>query len=243
MECFYNLLRQPLRCRMSGDCKPEQLSSAVAHDQKRKQALEWHGWNHAELDRRDRVRMVSQERRARGRTVMMKGAALWVGGQRYVYVADFEHVTQEGRDVSIKVWESTCATCGQLFRTNATITQAALRRLNRRCLNCLAAGVAVTRRRAPKQSATPEDIALLRILADKPTASRDDLIPALHWRTTNPQRKVADTLRRFLNGGLIVRKHNGFELTHQGKRTIAAGEETANRCLRRSWARRVGALP
>ena len=83
------------------------------------------------------------------------------------------------------------------------------------------------RRRAPKPSATPEDIALLRILADNPTASRDDLIAALHRRTTNPQRKVTDTLRRFLNGGLIVRKHNGFELTDKGKGTIAAGEEKA----------------
>jgi hypothetical protein len=110
--------------------------------------------------------------------MMQKGAALWVGGQRYVYVADYEHVTKYGRDVSIKVWESKCATCGQLFRTNATITQATLRRLNRRCLNCLAPGVAVKRRCAPKQSATPEDIALLRILADNPTASRDDLIGA-----------------------------------------------------------------
>jgi hypothetical protein len=34
-------------------------------------------------------------------------------------------------------------------------------------------------------------------------------------------------LRRFLNGGLIVRKHNGFELTDKGKGTIAAGEEKA----------------
>jgi hypothetical protein len=58
-------------------------------------------------------------------------------------------------------------------------------------------------------------------------APRDDLIAALHWRTTKPQRKVTDTLRRFLNGGLIVRKHNGFELTDKGKGTIAAGDEKA----------------
>src|SRR2546430_3094069 len=41
--------------------EPEQLSSTVAHDEKRKQALECQGWNHAEVDRRDGVRMVAQE--------------------------------------------------------------------------------------------------------------------------------------------------------------------------------------
>jgi predicted methyltransferase len=46
-------------------------------------------------------------------------------------------------------------------------------------------------------------------------------------RRRAPQRKVTDTLRRFLNGGLIVRKHNGFELTDKGKGTIAANEEKA----------------
>jgi hypothetical protein len=38
--------------------------------------------------------------------MMQKGAALWVGGQRYVYVADYEHVTKYRRDVSIKVWRA-----------------------------------------------------------------------------------------------------------------------------------------
>jgi hypothetical protein len=152
---------------------------------------------------------------------MMKGAALWVRGQRYVYVGDYQLVANYGRDVSVKVWESRCATCGELFRTNATITQATLRRLSRRCSNCLAAGAAPTRRRATKQSVTPEEIALLRALADNPTASRDDLIAALYWRTKSPQRKVSHRLIRFLNRGLIVRKHNGFEVTDNGKRTIA----------------------
>src|SRR5262245_1588988 len=164
--------------------------------------------------------------RSRGRVMMQKSAALWVGGQRYVYVGDYQLVANYGRDVSVKVWESRCATCGELFRTNATITQATLR-LSRRCSNCLAAGAAATRRRATKQSVTPEDIALLRTLARNPTASRDDLIAALHWRTKNPQRKVTHRLVRFLNRGLIVRKHNGFELTDKGKRTIAVGEDWA----------------
>ena len=41
--------------------EPEQLSSTVAHHEKRKQALECQRWNHAEIDRRDGVRMVAQE--------------------------------------------------------------------------------------------------------------------------------------------------------------------------------------
>jgi hypothetical protein len=33
----------------------------MAHDEKHKQGLECQGWNHAEIDCRDRVRMVAQE--------------------------------------------------------------------------------------------------------------------------------------------------------------------------------------
>ena len=156
---------------------------------------------------------------------MRKGAALWVDGRRYVYVADYEGLTEYGRDVSMKVWESTCTTCGQSFRTTGTITQGALRGLNRRCLNCVTTDVAVKRCRVRKQSATPEDVALLRILAENPTPSRDDLIAALHRRATNPQRRVTHTLRRFLKDGLIVRKNNGFEVTHAGGCKIAASED------------------
>jgi hypothetical protein len=156
-----------------------------------------------------------------------KGAALWVGGQRYVYVEDYELLANYGRDVSVKVWESRCATCGELFRTNATMTQATLRRLSRRCSNCLAAGATATRRRLTKQSVTPEDIALLRALANNPRALRDDLIAALLWRTKTPQRKVSHRLIMFLNRGLIMRKNNRFELTDKGMRTIGAGEEKA----------------
>jgi hypothetical protein len=46
---------------MPGHRKPEQLSTSVTHNDKRKQALERQGWNHAEIDRRDCVRMVAQE--------------------------------------------------------------------------------------------------------------------------------------------------------------------------------------
>jgi hypothetical protein len=41
--------------------EPEQLSSTVAHDEKRKQALECQRWNHAEIDRCDGVGMIEQE--------------------------------------------------------------------------------------------------------------------------------------------------------------------------------------
>src|SRR2546430_2368118 len=60
-ECFHDLLRQPLRGRVPGHREPEQLSSTVAQHEKRKQALERQGWNHAEIDRRDSGRVVAQE--------------------------------------------------------------------------------------------------------------------------------------------------------------------------------------
>src|SRR5438046_1881737 len=46
---------------MAGHCKPEQLSPTVAHDEQRKQALECQGWNNAQIDCRNCVRMVAQE--------------------------------------------------------------------------------------------------------------------------------------------------------------------------------------
>jgi hypothetical protein len=46
---------------MPGHREPEQLSPSVAHDEKRKQALESHRWNHAKIDRCDSFRMVAQE--------------------------------------------------------------------------------------------------------------------------------------------------------------------------------------
>jgi hypothetical protein len=39
-ECLHNLLRQPFCRRVPGHREPEQLSSTVAKDEKRKQALE-----------------------------------------------------------------------------------------------------------------------------------------------------------------------------------------------------------
>ena len=52
-----NLLRQPLRGRMPGHGKPQQLSSSVADNDEGKQALEVHRWNHAQVDRSNRLRI------------------------------------------------------------------------------------------------------------------------------------------------------------------------------------------
>src|SRR5262249_36856588 len=60
-KCLHELLRQPLRGRVPGHREPEQLSSIVPQHEKRKQALERQGWNHAEIDRRDGGRMVALE--------------------------------------------------------------------------------------------------------------------------------------------------------------------------------------
>jgi hypothetical protein len=46
---------------MPGHRKPEQLSSSVTHDDKRKQALERQGWNDAKIDCSNGIRMVAQE--------------------------------------------------------------------------------------------------------------------------------------------------------------------------------------
>ena len=57
-----NLLRQPLRRRMSGHRKPKKLTPSVADNDEREEALEVHAWNHAQVNRSDRLRMVTQER-------------------------------------------------------------------------------------------------------------------------------------------------------------------------------------
>jgi hypothetical protein len=49
------------RGRVPRHRKPEQLSSTVAHDEKRKQTLECQRRNHAEIDRSDSFRTVAQE--------------------------------------------------------------------------------------------------------------------------------------------------------------------------------------
>ena len=60
-KCLDNLLRQPLRGRMPGHRKPQQLSSSVADNDKREQALKVHAWNHAKVNRSNPLRMITQE--------------------------------------------------------------------------------------------------------------------------------------------------------------------------------------
>jgi len=60
-KCLHDLLGQPLRRRMPGHRKLQQLPPSVAHN-KCKQALEGQGRNHAQINRSNRRRMVAQER-------------------------------------------------------------------------------------------------------------------------------------------------------------------------------------
>jgi hypothetical protein len=60
-ECLHNLLRQPFCRRVPGHREPEQLSSTVAKDEKRKQALERQSWDQAKIDRRNGVGMIAQK--------------------------------------------------------------------------------------------------------------------------------------------------------------------------------------
>src|SRR6266536_6293526 len=60
-ECLCHLLSQPFRRRIAGHRKPQQLPPSMADNKKGKQPLEAQGWNHAQIDRRNRVRMVAQE--------------------------------------------------------------------------------------------------------------------------------------------------------------------------------------
>jgi hypothetical protein len=60
-ECLYNLLRQPFCRRVPGHREPEQLSSTVAKDEKRKQALERQSWDQAKINRRNGVGMIAQK--------------------------------------------------------------------------------------------------------------------------------------------------------------------------------------
>ena len=61
-ECFDDLLRQPLRRRVAGHRKPEQLAPAVADHKERKQTLECRCRNYAEINRRDGMRVIVQQR-------------------------------------------------------------------------------------------------------------------------------------------------------------------------------------
>src|ERR1700716_1147094 len=60
-KCLHDLLGQPLRRRMPGHRKPQQLSSPVTQNKKGKQPLEGQGRNHAEINRSNSVRVVAQK--------------------------------------------------------------------------------------------------------------------------------------------------------------------------------------
>ena len=60
-ERLYDLLGQPLRGRIPGYRKPQQLSPSMAKHKKSKQVLEGQGWDHAEINRRDGLRVTAQE--------------------------------------------------------------------------------------------------------------------------------------------------------------------------------------
>ena len=55
------MLGQPLRRRIPGHRKPQQLSPSMSQDDKSKQALKRQSWNNAEIDCRNHIRMVAQE--------------------------------------------------------------------------------------------------------------------------------------------------------------------------------------
>ena len=60
-ERLYDLLGQPLRRRIPGYRKPQQLSPSMAKHKKSKQVLEGQGWDHAEINRYDCLRVTAQE--------------------------------------------------------------------------------------------------------------------------------------------------------------------------------------
>jgi hypothetical protein len=77
-ECLYNLLRQPFCRRVPGHREPEQLSSTVAKDEKRKQALERQSWDQAKINRRNGVGMIAQKMSASSAmAVRCAGSCTW----------------------------------------------------------------------------------------------------------------------------------------------------------------------
>ena len=61
-EGLSDLAGQPLGCRMSRDLKPQQLSPAVAQDQKREQSLKGQRRDHAHINSSDHFHVVSKKR-------------------------------------------------------------------------------------------------------------------------------------------------------------------------------------
>jgi len=60
-KCLHDLLRQSLRRRVRGYREPQQPSSTMTHDKKRKKAPERQGRNRTEINRRNGIRMIAQE--------------------------------------------------------------------------------------------------------------------------------------------------------------------------------------
>ena len=61
-EGLSDLAGQPLGCRMSRDLKPQQLSPAVAQDQKREQSLKGQRRDHAHINSSGHLHVVSKKR-------------------------------------------------------------------------------------------------------------------------------------------------------------------------------------
>jgi hypothetical protein len=61
-ECLGNLARQPLRRRMPGHRKPQQLPPSVAENKKCEELLKGNRRNHKEINRRDPVSVVIKMR-------------------------------------------------------------------------------------------------------------------------------------------------------------------------------------
>ena len=77
-KCFHDLLGQPLRRRIPGHRKPQQLSPSMSQDDKSKQALKRQSWNNAEIDCRNHIRMVAQEGSPiLGMAVLAVGSCTW----------------------------------------------------------------------------------------------------------------------------------------------------------------------
>jgi hypothetical protein len=77
-------------------------------------------------------------------------------------------------------------------------------------------------------AARSREDALLKVLADNPTASQADLANLLGWKMRDGQPYkvlVSRTLRALKKTKLVIQNRDGFELTSEGEKALKKGSK------------------
>jgi hypothetical protein len=100
-------------------------------------------------------------------------------GQVYKCVDAFEHITRDGRSVTLLKVASTCPDCGRMVVLDITPWGFRRRKLNRRCSRCKRPGAPVggVKRKRPRAEPWPVQREMYRILIELAEEQRDRVSP------------------------------------------------------------------